>query len=156
MQSSRCPDHKCLTNFTNSAVAWQASTMPLARCPPAGTADQNVFWKTVRRWGGAIGHGTFRRFLDSGDRGSSSFLRHHRRRKNSPEFNPAGSMAEMLPCSETQACGCFPSSHRTCHQLPGDFDSRQSVHCGSGSGETRRPTCSGYFSTFGLWIAWVC
>ena len=47
---------------------------------------------------------------------------HHRRRKNSPECNPPGRMAEILPCTETQACGCFSSSHRTCRQLLGDFE----------------------------------
>jgi hypothetical protein len=98
----------------------------------SATSATKFFWKDVRRREGTIGHSPLGFEIVARWQWLLILLR-HRARRNRPESKPPGRMAEMLPCSETQACGCFSSSHRTCRQLLGDFElvaERQSAHSG--------------------------
>ena len=80
---------------------------------------------------GTTGHGMSRKLSDSGN-GSGSlhsieFL-HHSIAKIVRNFTRPAEIAETVPCSETQACGCLWSSHRTCRQVLEVFEHVASVY----------------------------
>lgn len=83
---------------------------------------RNKFLRARRRREGKSGHGAV---IGSKIVAIEVALHHsrHQNRKNRSGSHPTVRIAELLPCSETQAWLAFSSSHRTCRQLLGDFDS---------------------------------
>jgi hypothetical protein len=111
--------------LANSAPSWPMSTicMIFANCPLAAITISSGSLFEGRE--GTTGHGMSRKPSDSGNGSgslhSTKFL-HHSIAKIGRNLARPAEIAETVPCSETQVCGCLWSSHRTCRQVLEDLE----------------------------------